>query len=451
MPPSSEIVELEPEAPPGGAALGLPLFRSEVLAGRGPQWTGAVVLAPRASHRLFTLIAACAVAGVVGLLFLAHFTRTARLGGWLVPSEGVVRVFTPRAGVVASVKVKEGSTVRKDQTLLEVSDELQSTGSGATQAQVMRRLDERRASLRDEQAQQRRLLAQQQATLTRRMAALDAEHAQMNEEVQLLRARADIAARSEALHRKHYAEGFISENRMQLVESERIEQAARVVALQRGVLANRREHLALQGELRDLPLKAMKDIGGLERGISQLGQEHAEAEARRGIVIVAPQDGTVTSIQAVPGVHADMSVPLLSIVPADTQLEAHLYAPSRAVGFVRAGQRVRLRHQAFPYQKYGHQEGEVISVSRSAVSPGDLPRELAGLPGLTAAAAGGAPEPVYRITVRLAQHQQAVASEREPLALRPGMLLEADVALEQRRLFEWVLDPLYSVTGTWAR
>ena len=30
---------------------------------------------------------------------------------------------------------------------------------------------------------------------------------------------------------------------------------------------------------------------------------------------------------------------------------------------------------------------------------------------------------------------------------QPGMTLEADVALERRRLFEWVLDPLYAVAG----
>jgi membrane fusion protein len=31
--------------------------------------------------------------------------------------------------------------------------------------------------------------------------------------------------------------------------------------------------------------------------------------------------------------------------------------------------------------------------------------------------------------------------------LQPGMQLEADVELETRRLFEWVLEPLYTITG----
>ena len=58
---------------------------------------------------------------------------------------------------------------------------------------------------------------------------------------------------------------------------------------------------------------------------------------------------------------------------------------------------------------------------------------------------GAAAEPVYRITVVLAS--QTVPAYGGQAPLQPGMTLEADVALERRRLFEWVLDPLYAVTG----
>ena len=162
------------------------------------------------------------------------------------------------------------------------------------------------------------------------------------------------------------------------------------------------------------------------------------------LAVRAPHAGTVTAIQAVPGARADNGVPLLSIMPPALELEAHLYGPSRAVGFVKPGQRVTLRYQAYPYQRYGHYEGTVKSVSRTALSPGDLPPQLAGLSTL-GAAAGASSEPVYRITVELAR--QTVTAQGEALPLQAGMTLEADIALERRRLYEWVLDPLYAVTG----
>jgi membrane fusion protein len=427
------------------AGRGSRLFRPEVLAARQTQWLGTVMLAPRASFRLFTLFAVLAAAAIVALLSLGQFTRTSRVNGWLLPQEGLIRVQAPRPGIVVSLGVKEGSQVRVGDRLLTLSDELQSARLGPTQAQITQRLDERRASMAEERRQQRRLLAQQDRALANRVATLRSEGEQIDREIGLLRERVAIAARSEALHRKQHDEGFISEMRLQQVQSELLEQRARLAAAEGSRLAKARERMNVEAERADLPLKLGRDTALLDRSIAQLEQERAEAEARREIVVVAPHDGTVTAIHAVLGAKADTGTPLLSIVPPTSRLEAHLYAPSRAIGFVRPGQRVQLRYQAFPYQRFGHHEGVVAAVSRAALSPGELPAQLAGLTSLTGAAAGAGGEPIYRITVSLAS--QSVTAYGAQVPLQPGMALEADVALERRRLFEWVLDPLYAVTG----
>jgi membrane fusion protein len=132
----------------------------------------------------------------------------------------------------------------------------------------------------------------------------------------------------------------------------------------------------------------------------------------------------------------------LNIVPAGSKLVAHIFCPSRAVGFLRVGQRVLLRYAAYPYQKFGHHQGSVLSISHSAVSPGELPARLAGLSSLV-----GTTEPVYRVTVGLAS--QGITGYGEALPLQPGMLLEADVLLERRRLVEWMLGPLHTLAGNW--
>jgi membrane fusion protein len=432
-------------APADAPASELRLFRSEALAARQTQWLGTVMLAPRVSFRIFTLIGVVSSAAILALLFLADYTRTTRVNGWLLPQGGVVRVHAPRPGIVGQLEVKEGMAVRQGDRLLTLSDELQSSARGATMAQVTERLAERRASLGLERDQQRRLLEQQSRALTNRIAVLQSEQEQIERDLQLLKERVAIAGRAEALYSEQLRAGFISEMRYQQVQAELIEQRGRLGAAERSRLAIVRERMALEAERADLPLRSAKDIATLERSISQLEQESAEAEARREIVVSAPQDGTVTGIQAVPGTKADTGAPLLSIVPPAVKLEAHLYGPSRAVGFIRPGQRVKLRYQAFPYQRFGHQEGVVASVSRAAFSPGELPPQLAGLTSLTGHTAGATVEPVYRITVDLVS--QRVTAYGEPMALQPGMLLEADIALERRRLVQWVLDPIYAVTG----
>ena len=430
------------EALPAGAQLRL--FRTEALEARQTQWLGTVMLAPRASFRLFTLFGVLAAAAIVALLGLGQFTRTTRVNGWLLPQEGVVRVQAPRPGIVASLAVHEGDQVHKGDRLLTLSDELQSAQLGPTQAQITQRLTERRASLAQERIQQQRLLAQQDRALAQRTAALRSEEEQIEREIVLARERIEIAQRAVALHRKLYDEGFISDLRLQQVQSELLDQRTRLATAERSRLSAARERMNLEAERADLPLKLGRDTAQLERGMAELEQERAEAEARREIVVVAPHDGTVTAIHAVAGGKADAGTPLLSIVPPNTRLEAHLYAPSRAIGFVRPGQRVQLHYQAFPYQRFGHYEGVVAAVSRAALSPAELPAQLAGLASVTGGG-GAAAEPVYRITVNLASQSVKAYGMQTPLT--PGMTLEAEVALERRRLFEWMLDPLYAVTG----
>lgn len=425
-----------------GKTIDQPLFRQEVLAENQTQWLGTVLLTPRLSHRFFTLFGLVSCAAILALLLFGSYTRKARVNGLLVPEQGMVRVFTPQAGVVAQLHVKEGMQVDKGDPLLVLSTERQSAVLGATQEEIARRLSARRDSLVTERSLQRERYTQEKLVTENRLVALESEMQQLDSGIELQRARLQLAAASLSRQRKIRDRGFISKEQFARTEKDKLDHELKLRELQRSRAALERERVAITGVLRDLPLKFHAQSNELERNIAALEQELAEAEARRRIVIPAPQDGTVTAIQAELGGSASAAALLLSIVPTGSILQAHLISPSRAIGFVRSGQRVLLRFQAFPYQKFGHYAGEVAHVSRSAVSPEELPPQLSGLTSLH-----GADEAVYRITVKLAR--QTVTAYGEAVPLQPGMRLEADVVLERRRLIEWMLDPLYTLTGKW--
>ena len=417
-----------------------PLFRSEVIQERQTQWLGTVLLAPRLSHRFFALFAVLAMSAVLILLFAGDYTRKARIAGWLVPQQGLARVFAPQSGIVAELAVKEGQRVLKGETLLVVSTETQSATLGATQASIARRLTNRRDSFADEKDQQQRLLAQQTRALSDRIAVLRSEQRELESEIELQQARVQLKEEAEQRQIKLRDQGFLSAPALQQAQEAKLEQLQRLRTLERNRTTMQRERMGLEAELHEMPLKSQTQLAGLERGMAQLEQELAETESKRELIVTAPTDGTVAALQAERGGRVTANVPLLSIVPNGSVLEAHVFSPSRAVGFVRPGQRVLLRYQAYPYQKFGHYEGTVASVSGSALSPGDLPQQLTGMTNLL-----GTTEPVYRITIALTS--QAVTAYGKPVPLQPGMQLEADVVIEKRALYEWVLEPLYTFSG----
>ena len=171
---------------------------------------------------------------------------------------------------------------------------------------------------------------------------------------------------------------------------------------------------------------------------------------RQRIPIRAPQGGLLTAVHATPGQRVSPTSSLASIAPAHARLQAELYAPVGAIGFLRPQQAVQLRYEALPHPQFGPYSGRVLQVSRAPMAGSELAalspatKEAgAGAAGLT----GGpnAAEPLYRITVAL--DQQSVAAYGQAQALSPGMQLEADVLLDRRRLIEWLFEPVLGIAG----
>ncbi|HEX8405548.1 MAG TPA: HlyD family efflux transporter periplasmic adaptor subunit [Duganella sp.] len=420
----------------------LPLFRPELMREHQHQWMGSVLLKPRPMHGWFAAIAALTVAGIVAALAFASYTSKTRVAGWLVPAQGVVRVFAPRAGVATDVFVREGETVAQGQRLMALSTEEQSAALGATQARVAVELATQRDSLSADSERSGQLFRQQRANLAERLAAMREEQHKIEQEIRLQKSRLEMARQWEARARELRQIGFALEQQVRSAAHDALEQAARVEALERSLITAGRERAALEGELRDIPLRMAAQEETIKRGIATTTRDLIETEARRALSIQAPQAGIVTAIHANPGAAVQPGRSLLSIVPRGMPHEAHLYAPSRAVGFVRAGQAVLLRYRAYPYQKFGHYRGSIVSVSRSPIEPSELPAGFAA--GTTPA---GAAEALYRIVVRLERQQVTVYGK--PIALQPGMQLDADILLDRRRLYEWVFDPLRVLAGNW--
>lgn len=132
---------------------------------------------------------------------------------------------------------------------------------------------------------------------------------------------------------------------------------------------------------------------------------------------------------------------MASLIPQGATLTAHLYAAPRQAGFIEPGQPVLMRYAAYPYQKFGMARGRVVDVAKSPYAAQELPAHIA-----SAIQGSATPsELFYRVTVALDSPSIEVYGQAQPL--QAGMLLEADVVQDKRRLYEWDLEPLYSVTG----
>ena len=417
-----------------------PLFRREVLEERGTQWLGSVVLSSGRLHLLFVSLAVAAAAALVVLLAVGSYTRKVKVSGWLVPQQGLARVVTPQAGMVTRVHVAEGMTVKRGQPLVTISTDVQNEALVGARAEIARLLLGRRDSLRVSRDTQQRILFHNRSDLERRAGSVETRLQYLNREIAIQTQRAKFA--QEIVTRQYDMRrlGLITLPRLEQAQQDAMEHASRLEILGKEQASLINELDKAHVDLREAPLHETIQISELDRNIGALEQDLAEAEVRRMIVVTAPEDGTVTSTQVDAGSSVSPNVPLMTIVPDGAILEAQLYSPSRAIGFITPGQGVRLRYQAFPYQKFGFHEGAIAAVSRTATSPAELPPQLTALASL-----GGNSEPLYQIVVRLPA--QSIRAYGKPVALRPNMLIDADIQVETRRLIEWIIEPLTTITG----
>ncbi|QLL16609.1 HlyD family secretion protein [Pseudomonas chlororaphis] len=416
------------------------MFRKEALDAQHASGLGEIVLIRPVSFAFLTLLATAMALLVVVFFLFGSYTKRSTVSGQLLPASGQVKVHAPQPGIVLEKFVHEGKAVKRGERLMILSSERYGNDAGPVQAGISHKLEQRRDSLHDELEKIRRLQVDERDSLTSKVASLQRELATLSEQAnsqrRLLALASDAVERYQGLMDK----GYISMDQLQQRQAELLGQRQTLQGLERERTSLQQQLIERRNELTGLSARQANQLAETQRQLSALEQDLAESEAKRTLLIIAPESGIATAVLAEVGQTVDSSRPLLSIVPADTPLQAELYAPSKSIGFIKQGDSVLIRYQAYPYQKFGQYHGQVQSISRTSVPFAELSSMTGGIPRL-----GQDGEQLYRLQVSL--DAQAVTAYGQPRPLQSGMLLDADILQDTRRLYEWVLEPLYSLTG----
>ncbi len=375
---------------------------------------------------------AVAITGaVVTWAVVAPLNETVAVQGKLQPISSVKRIDASVPGQVEAVLVSEGQRVEKGQPLLRFNLQEARSSLKAAQAvrgQLLNEIQIDRASLGEVDGlglspNQRRQLASQQSDIdSRRQAAqqdLLKSEARLRGQLATLATARNVANR----YRELRDSGAVSEvqvldvtTKVQELEAERSVEEREISRL-RAVLAGAQATPGV--DLRKRIEDNLSRIAELDRDISQ-----ARQRIQYG-VLTAPARGQVFDITVGPGsvvqmVQQDSAKPVMKIVPDDA-LQAKVYLPNTAIGFVRVGQRADISLDTFPANDYGRLPATVSSIGSDALSPTELVQAL-----------GSNVQGLYFPAI-LKLKRQSLALEHKSIPLQAGMSLTADITLRQRR------------------
>jgi membrane fusion protein len=418
-----------PEAPPP-AKQPRSLFRQEAIDAQREKLLGELSMARPVPLWVFTAMVVSFATIFVVFVFVGEYTRRERVEGYLAGDAGAARIFSPEAGTVTQLLVKEGDQVTTGTPIARLKLEHSQAGGGSTSEAVEQQLLNRKHAIESEQAQGQLIGQQQVVQQRKRIDDLQKELEQAKAEVQVQEQRA--ASAQQELHRfeKLSKDGFAPEAMVREKRNDQLDQQSKLESLKRAQATEERELRSAEAELPLIDMRTREHVQRLEQDRSQIEQEVVQNKSKQEFVISASIAGVVTNIVPSQGDSVAAGAQLATVLPTGT-LHAALLVPTRAIGFITPGNGVVLRYDAFPFQRFGQYHGTVTNVSGTVWSPGEK------LGPLTAR------EPVYRIDVKL--ERQTVSNGGREFALRPGMLASADILLEKRTVFEWIFEPVLAL------
>jgi membrane fusion protein len=428
-PAPSDETAIRPDGAGTTVARQRPLFRQEVIEFQqhNRQWGRVVPLQPLSTRLMVWCVTAAAV-GVIAFLFFAQYARKETATGYLAPASGTARVFASQAGTISAVYVAQGDSVQQGQPLLAVVTS-QVAGSGEdVNAAILSTLQQHKQALMHQIAdevhrktsEQERLNAQVQEH-ENVLSELEAQMAVQRQRIGIMQKMVDAGAQLRV-------KGLVSEVDQRHREEALLEQQQGLIAITQQATARQGQLSEVRYNIEQLPFAHGDKIQAMRNDLSSTDERIAEVNGRTAYIVRAPIGGRISLLQASPGQAADPKRLQLQIVPTNSPLQAELFIPVRAIGFVEVGQDVRILFDAFPYQRFGTYHGRIVKVSQTVLLDSDVvgPIKLK--------------EPAYTATVAL--DRPDITAHGKKIPLQPDMSLSADIILEKRTLANWILSPL---------
>jgi membrane fusion protein len=415
------------------------LFRAESLQEQQALWLGRHTLALGRPAALLSFASTLMVIAAAALVTWGSYARRVELHGVVLPSTGLVQVASPAVGWVEALNVHDGDSVANGTQLYTLNTDT-ATRNGDTQQQILRSLAVQRSILLFQINRATQIADQQDTELRRKIENLSAQIQQMNVQIAVKDEFVRRLTKDFANYTRFVASGIGTLNEREAQQQNWMRWKDDLEELRSHALRLQGELIEAQARLGMLHLQNENELDGMRAKLSDLDQHVASSEAKHSIQIVSSTSGRVTAISAYPGQVVPAGARMLTIVPTRVRMQAELLAPSTSIGFLRPGQRVLLRYSAFPYQKFGEYQGTVTEISRAALQAEEL---KALVPNMSPADQS---KTYYRVTVAPDRPDVTAYGRSEPL--QASMQVDARVLLDRRPIYQWILEPFYSLRRT---
>lgn len=415
------------------------IYRKEAIEYKKIHWKGKALLLAGIPAWLVTLLASLFLLALVLSLIYCTFTQRIDVRGEVITLPHSVNVFAPQQGFVVNQHVKVGDIVNKGQPLYEL-DVSRNTINGNVSAAQIEVINEKIANAEDIISKLTRNKAETLTALDKQIKTTSASLAETNRMLATTQVGLNKMHTNLSSYDKYLKDGLITKDQYNYQHSLYFQQQS---AYQSLVTQKMQLESQLTQTNSDKITKAAdfdNQISSQHNQINDYKNQLVESNANGNLIIKATTNGKIESLAVTKGQMVENGSSLAQIKPTgNIEYYLILWLPNNTIPYVKPGDTINIRYDAFPADKFGQFPGKVISISSvpasrqemaeyTNVNNGTSQQELA----------------LYKAIIKI--KDKTFNYNGKTLTLSNGLKAQAVVFLEERPLYMWMFTPFYKMT-----
>ncbi|HDG1687492.1 TPA: HlyD family secretion protein [Kluyvera cryocrescens] len=415
------------------------LYRREAIEYKKNHWQGKALLLAGLPAWLIMLLSAIFLMMLIATVTFCSFTQRIDVRGEVITLPHSINIFSPQQGSVINQFVSIGDLVEKDAPLYEI-DISRNTSSGNVSAAQVGVINEK---ILNSQGIIEKLTRNKSETVSAIEVQLKTATESLKETNRML---TNTQTGLKKMHDNlssydgYLKKGYITKDQYNYQHSLYFQQQSAYQSLVS-------QKMQLESQLTQLNSDKITKAADFDNQIliqnnqtNDYRNQLVESNANGNLIIKAMTAGRIESLSVTKGQMVDNGSSLAQIKPTgDIEYYLILWLPNNAIPYVKPGDTINIRYDAFPSDKFGQFPGQVMSISSmpasrqemseyTNVNNGAVQQELA----------------LYKALVKIKNKEFEYNGKN--LKLSDGLKAQAIVFLEKRPLYMWMFTPFYKMT-----
>ena len=415
------------------------IYRKEAIEYKKHHWKGKALLLAGLPAWLIALLSFAFLAILITTTIFCTFTQRIDVRGEVITLPHSVNVYAPQQGFVISQYAKVGDLVAKGQSLYEIDISRNTTTGNVSTAQI-EVINEKIANAEDIITKLSHNKEETRLSLDKQLKTINDSLKETNR--MLVNAQTGLKKMHDNLssYDKYLRDGLITKDQYNYQHSLYFQQQSTYQSLVSQKMQLESQVTQLNSDKITKTADFDNQISSQENQINDYKNQLVESNANGNVIIKATTEGRIESLAVTKGQMVDKGSSLAQIKPTcDIEYYLILWLPNNSIPYVKPGDVINIRYDAFPSDKFGQFPGKILSISSVPTSRQELSEYTNVNNGTNQQELA-----LYKTIVKI--ENKTFNYNGKTLSLSNGLKAQAVVFLEERPLYMWMFTPVYKIT-----